>query len=60
VKDRFGAAVDFLGDNRVVFDIGSNKYRLVVHVAYKRKIILVKFIGTHAEYDRIDAKTVGR
>ncbi len=60
VKHRFGTAVDILGDNRVVFDIGGNKYRLIVHVSYRRKLVLVKFIGTHADYDRINAETVGR
>lgn len=58
VKVMFGTLVDFLGDNRVVFDIAGNKYRLVVHVAYPFRTVLVKFVGTHAEYDRIDAETV--
>jgi mRNA interferase HigB len=58
VKDRFGASVDFLADNRVVFDIGGNKFRLIVRVAYKHKRILIKFVGTHAECDRIDAATI--
>ena len=58
VKRMFGTTVDFVGDNRVVFDIGGNKYRLVVHVAYAYKRVLVKFIGTHAQYDRIDPETV--
>jgi mRNA interferase HigB len=35
-----------------------NKYRLVAHVAYAYKRILVKFVGTHAEYDRIDVETI--
>lgn len=58
VKRQFGATVDFVGDNRLVFDLGGNKYRLVVHVAYAYRRVLVKFIGTHAQYDRIDAETV--
>jgi mRNA interferase HigB len=58
VKRTFGAAVDFIGDNRLFFDIGGNKYRLVVHVAYAFKRILIKFIGTHAEYDKIDPETI--
>lgn len=58
IKDRYGTSVDFLADNRVVFDIGGNKFRLIVRVAYKHKRVLVKFVGTHAEYDRIDAATV--
>jgi mRNA interferase HigB len=54
----FGINVDFLGDNRVVFDVGGNKYRLVVRFAYKFKSALIKFVGTHAEYDRMDAETL--
>lgn len=58
VKAMFGTSVDFVGDNRIVFDIAGNKYRLVVHVAYAFHTVLVKFVGTHAQYDRIDAETV--
>lgn len=58
VKRMFGATVDFIGDNRLIFDIGGNKYRLVVHVAYVFKRVLIKFVGTHAEYDAIDPETV--
>jgi mRNA interferase HigB len=50
--------VDFVSDNRVIFDIGGNKYRLVARIAYKYKQLLVKFVGTHSEYDRIDPNTV--
>jgi mRNA interferase HigB len=58
VKALFGATVDFLGDNRIVFDIAGNKFRLIVPVAYRYGRVLIKFIGTHAEYDRIDAESV--
>jgi mRNA interferase HigB len=58
LKAAFGANVDFVGDNRVIFDIGGNKYRLVVHFAYPFKAALIKFVGTHDEYDRIDPETV--
>ncbi|THF58984.1 type II toxin-antitoxin system HigB family toxin [Ollibium composti] len=58
VKDMFGSAVDFVGDNRIIFDIAGNKYRLVVHVAYRFKRVLIKFVGTHKEYDRINPETV--
>lgn len=54
VKAMFGTTVDFVADNRIVFDISGNKYRLVVHVAYRFKRVLIKFVGTHKEYDRID------
>src|SRR5690606_37870940 len=53
VKAMFGSA-DFVGDNRVIFDIGGNKYRLIVHISYKFHRVLIKFVGTHNEYDRID------
>lgn len=58
VKAMFGANVDFLRDNRIVFDISGNKYRIVVHVAYPFKRLLIKFVGTHGEYDKIDAETM--
>jgi len=58
IKDTFGTTVDFVADNRVIFDIGGNKYRLVVHVAYKFHRVLIKFVGTHAQYDEIDPETV--
>ena len=48
----------FIGNNRVVFNIKGNDYRLIVAVAYRISVLYVKFIGTHAAYDRIDAKTV--
>lgn len=54
----FGATADFVADSRVVFDIGGNKYRLIVRVSYEYGQVLIKFIGTHAEYDRIDARSV--
>ncbi len=57
VKQMFRSA-DILRNERVVFDIGGNKYRLVVAVHYRGKRVYVRFIGTHAEYDRIDAETV--
>ena len=58
VKTMFGATVDFVADNRLIFDIGGNKYRLIVRVSYEYGQVLIKFVGTHAEYDRIDARSV--
>ena len=59
VKIAFGANVDFVGDNRVIFDIGGNKYRLIVRIVYDPYYrVMVKFVGTHAEYDSIDPETV--
>lgn len=58
VKAQFGGTVDFVADNRIVFDLAGNRYRLVAHVAYAYKRVLVKFVVTHAEYDRIDVETI--
>lgn len=57
VKATYGTA-DVVAGNRVIFNIGGNKYRLVVKIAYKCGIVFVRFVGTHAAYDDIDAKTV--
>ena len=57
IRAQFNSA-DFVGDNRVVFNVGGNNYRLVVHVYYSHKIVLTKFVGTHAQYNRIDPETV--
>jgi len=58
VKAMFGTTVDFVADNRVIFDIGGNKYRLVVHIAYRLHKVLIKFVGTHSQYDRTDPGSV--
>jgi len=42
----------------VIFDIGGNKYRLVTAIHYRGKRVYIRFIGTHAEYDRINPETV--
>jgi len=57
VKNRYPAA-DPLGANRFVFDLKGNDYRLVVVIQYVAGVVVVRFIGTHAEYDRIDADKV--
>ena len=57
IKQRYRSA-DFLADNRVVFNIKGNLYRLVVQIHYNTKIVYVRFIGSHAEYDKIDAETI--
>lgn len=57
VKEMFRSA-DILRNGRAIFNIGGNKYRLVVAIHYRGKRIYVRFIGTHDEYDRIDAGTV--
>ena len=57
IKDKYRLA-DFLSNNRVVFNIKGNDYRLIVAVAYRFQAVYIKFVGTHAEYDKIDANTV--
>jgi mRNA interferase HigB len=57
VKADFRSA-SILKDGRVVFNIAGNKYRLVVWINYGYRVVYVRFIGTHAQYDRIDAQTV--
>lgn len=57
IKNDFRSA-SFLENNRVVFNICGNNYRLIVAVAYRIQTVYVKFFGTHAEYDRIDAAAV--
>lgn len=47
-----------LRDGRVVFNIAGNKYRIVVWINYPYRVVYVRFIGTHAAYDRVDAQTV--
>ena len=49
---------DVVAGNRVIFNIGGNKYRLVAKVAYKSRTLYVRFVGTHGEYDKIDPKTI--
>ena len=57
VKMDFGTA-SILRDGRAVFNIAGNKYRLVVWINYPYRVVYVRFIGTHAQYDRIDAQTI--
>lgn len=57
IKARYPSA-DILPDNRVVFNIKGNTYRLIVKIHYNRAIVYIRFVGTHAEYDKIDAVTV--
>jgi len=57
IKSRFPSADQLAGD-RVVFNIKGNTYRLIVHIHYKTRIVFVRFVGTHAQYDKIDASTI--
>lgn len=57
IKDRYRHA-SVLPDNRVVFNIKGNSYRLIVRVLYDFQTVYIRFVGTHAEYDKIDATEI--
>lgn len=57
VKTDFGNA-SILKDGRAVFNIAGNKYRLVVWINYAYRVVYIRFIGTHKQYDAIDAQTI--
>ena len=57
VKKDFGNA-SILRDGRAVFNIAGNKYRIVVWINYPYRVVYVRFIGAHKQYDRIDAQTI--
>lgn len=52
------ATASILQDGRVVFNIAGNKYRIVAWINYPYRVVYVRFVGTHAQYDRIDAQTI--
>ena len=54
----FGSTVDFVAGNRAIFDIGGNKYRLIVKIDYSVGLVLIRFVGLHSAYDRIDPTTI--
>ena len=57
IKQRYPTA-DILPGNRVVFNIKGNRYRLVVKIHYNTGIVYIRFVGTHAEYDKINAEII--
>jgi mRNA interferase HigB len=57
LKAQFRSA-SVLQDNRVVFNIAGNQYRLIVKINYPYRIAYIRFIGVHADYDAIDATTI--
>jgi mRNA interferase HigB len=57
VRARYATA-SFVGNDRIVFNICGNKYRLIVRVAFRGGAVFIRFIGTHQEYDHVDASTV--
>ncbi len=52
------ATASILRNNRFVFNIGGNKYRLVVRINYAYRVVYIRFAGTHSEYDQIDAERI--
>jgi mRNA interferase HigB len=57
IKKRYPSA-DILPGNRVVFNIKGNTYRLIVRIHYNTGIVFIRFVGTHADYDKIDASSI--
>ena len=57
MKDDFGS-VDAVGNQHYVFNVGGNKYRLVVVVKFLMGYVFIRFVGTHSEYETIDAKEI--
>ena len=57
VKTVYGTA-SIVGNDRVVFNIGGNRYRLVVRFDYARRIGFVRFVGTHTEYEAVDVSNI--
>ena len=57
IKEKYASA-SIIGDNRVVFNIKGNKYRLVTKINYKMKNVYLRFFGTHKEYDKINAEEI--
>lgn len=57
IKAAFGTA-SIVGNNRVVFNICGNKYRLIVKVNYAYRVMYIRFVGTHSQYDRINVEKV--
>jgi len=57
IKAQYKTA-SFLRDNRVVFNMGGNKYRLIVKINYPYSTVYIRFVGTHAQYDKINAEEV--
>lgn len=51
-------SASIIGNDRIVFNIKGNSYRLIVKINFDYKLIWIRFIGTHAEYDKVNAKTI--
>jgi mRNA interferase HigB len=58
IKKAFGSNVDFVANNRAIFNIKGNDYRLIAEIKYRTQAAYVRFIGTHSDYDEVDSGTV--
>jgi mRNA interferase HigB len=57
VKATFNSA-DYVSNGKIIFDIGGNKYRIVALIGFRNQRVFILFVGTHADYDRIDVATL--
>ena len=57
IKEKYKSA-SIVGDNKIIFNICGNKYRLIVKINYFAKIVFIKFIGTHKQYDKINVNNL--
>jgi len=57
VKAVFGNA-SIVGNGRIVFNVKGNDYRLIVKISYEKSLVFIRFLGTHSEYDKIDASEI--
>ena len=57
LKNKF-PDMDYIGNDRYVFNISGNKYRLVALINFDKQKVFIRFLGTHSEYEKIDCKTI--
>ena len=57
IKSEYPSA-SIIGNDKIVFNIKGNSYRLIVKINFDYQIVLIRFIGTHAEYDKVNVKTI--
>jgi mRNA interferase HigB len=57
VKETFNSA-DSVGNDRYVFNVGGNKYRIVAMIHFNTRTLYIRFVGTHKQYDKINCKTI--
>lgn len=53
IKETFNS-VDYVGNDLYVFNVGGNKYRIIARIFLKNQLVYIRFVGTHAEYDRVN------